>query len=100
LNTHEIGKIIEYALQQPCIRGVTFQPTQQAGRLENFNPATDRYTLTEVRSAILAQTNVFNANDLIPVPCNPDALVMGYALKLRRTGFPAYANDQPGRSAG
>ena len=82
MNTNEIGKIIEYALQQPCVRGVTFQPTQQAGRLENFNEKTDRYTLTEVRSAILEQTKVFNHNDLIPVPCNPDALVMGYALKL------------------
>lgn len=88
LNTDEIGKIIEYALKQPCVRGVTFQPTQQAGRLENFNPETDRYTLTEVRSAILEQTNIFNKHDLIPVPCNPDALVMGYALKLGGQVFP------------
>jgi len=88
LNTDEIGQIIEYALKQPCVRGVTFQPTQQAGRLENFNPATDRYTLTEVRSAILAQTDIFNEHDLIPVPCNPDALVMGYALKLGGQVFP------------
>jgi uncharacterized radical SAM superfamily Fe-S cluster-containing enzyme len=88
LNTDEIGEIIEYALQQPCIRGVTFQPTQQAGRLENFNADTDRYTLTEVRSAILEQTDIFNAADLIPVPCNPDALVMGYALKLNGQVFP------------
>jgi hypothetical protein len=88
LNTDEIGAIIEYALKQPCVRGVTFQPTQQAGRLENFNPATDRYTLTEVRSAILEQTDIFNEHDLIPVPCNPDALVMGYALKLGGQVFP------------
>src|SRR5476651_88128 len=88
LNTDEIGKIIEYGLLQRCVRGVTFQPTQQAGRLENFNPATDRYTLTEVRSAILEQTDIFNANDLLPVPCNPDALVMGYALKLGEEVFP------------
>jgi 7,8-dihydro-6-hydroxymethylpterin dimethyltransferase len=88
LNTDEIGKIIEYALQQPCVRGVTFQPTQQAGRLVNFNPETDRYTLTDVRSAILEQTDIFNKNDLIPVPCNPDALVMGYALKLGGQVFP------------
>ena len=88
LDTDEIGAIIEYALKQPCVRGVTFQPTQQAGRLDNFNPETDRYTLTEVRSAILAQTDIFNANDLIPVPCNPDALVMGYALKLDGQVFP------------
>jgi uncharacterized radical SAM superfamily Fe-S cluster-containing enzyme len=88
LNTDEIGEIIEYALKQPCVRGVTFQPTQQAGRLENFNPGTDRYTLTEVRTAILEQTDIFNKNDLIPVPCNPDALVMAYALKLGDQVFP------------
>lgn len=88
LNDDEIGKIIEFALQQKCVRGVTFQPTQVAGRLEHFDPATDRLTLTEVRQQILAQTNIFTANDLIPVPCNPDALVMGYALKLAGQVFP------------
>jgi hypothetical protein len=88
LNTDEIGDIIHFALRQRCVRGVTFQPTQVAGRLEGFNPATDRYTLTEVRSDILRQTSIFNADDLIPVPCNPDALVMGYALKLNGEVFP------------
>jgi hypothetical protein len=82
LNTEEIGEIIDFALAQPCVRGVTFQPTQAAGRLENFDPATDRYTLTQVRRDILRQSPVFTEADLIPVPCNPDALVMGYALKL------------------
>lgn len=88
LNDHEIGKVIDYALQQKCVRGVTFQPTQIAGRLEGFNPETDRMTLTEVRRKIMEQTDVFNADDLIPVPCNPDALVMGYALKLGGEVFP------------
>ncbi len=87
-NDDEIGKIIEFALQQPCVRGVTFQPTQVAGRTENFNTLTDRLTLTEVRQNILNQTNIFSANDLIPVPCNPDALAMGYALKLNGNIFP------------
>lgn len=88
VNDDEIGKIIEFALQQRCVRGVTFQPTQIAGRLENFDPATDRITMTDVRRGILEQTNVFQPNDLIPVPCNPDALVMGYALKLAGQVFP------------
>ncbi|GEL10424.1 hypothetical protein SAMN05192550_0537 [Flavobacterium glycines] len=88
LNDNEIGKIIEFALQQKCVRGVTFQPTQIAGRLENFNPETDRMTLTEVRRKILEQTTIFNPDDLLPVPCNPDALVMGYALKLGNEVFP------------
>jgi len=87
-NDHEIGKIIDYALQQKCVRGVTFQPTQIAGRLENFNADTDRITLTEVRRKILEQTSIFESDDLLPVPCNPDALVMGYALKLGGEVFP------------
>ncbi|WP_298145912.1 radical SAM protein [Flavobacterium sp.] len=82
LNDDEMGKIIEYGLKQRCVRGVTFQPTQIAGRLENFNHETDRITLTEVRRKILEQSEHFTESDLIPVPCNPDALVMGYALKL------------------
>ena len=88
LNDDEIGKIIEFALKQRCVRGVTFQPTQIAGRVDNFDPAKDRLTLTEVRSSILEQTNIFSSNDLVPVPCNPDALVMGYALKMEDKVFP------------
>ena len=88
LNDDEIGKTIEFALQQPCVRGVTFQPTQIAGRLEHFDTSTDRITLTEVRRKILEQTDIFESDDLIPVPCNPDALVMGYALKLAGQVFP------------
>jgi 7,8-dihydro-6-hydroxymethylpterin dimethyltransferase len=82
LNDCEIGKIIDFALTQPCVRGVTLQPIQDAGRLEKFNPATDRLTLTEVRRKILEQTNIFRAEDVIPVPCHPDSLAMAYALKL------------------
>lgn len=88
LNDDEIGAIIDFALKQRCVRGVTLQPTQIAGRLENFDSIKDRITLTEVRRKILEQTDVFNADDLIPVPCNPDALVMGYALKLGAEVFP------------
>jgi len=82
LNDGEIGKIIDFALQQPCVRGVTFQPIQAAGRLEGFDPAKDRLTLTEVRRGILEQSSVFKPEDIIPVPCHPDSLAMGYALKL------------------
>ena len=82
LNDGEIGSIIDYALKQPCVRGVTFQPTQIAGRTEGFDPQTDRITLTDVRNEILKQSPIFNENDIIPVPCNPDALAMAYALKI------------------
>jgi 7,8-dihydro-6-hydroxymethylpterin dimethyltransferase len=82
VNDHEVGKIIEYGLKQRAVRGVTFQPIQIAGRIENFNPATDRLTLSEVRQMIVEQSDVFKAEDIIPVPCHPDCLAMGYALKI------------------
>lgn len=87
-NDDEIGEIIDFALKQPCVRGVTFQPVQVAGRIQHFDPAKDRITLTDVRKKIFQQTNIFNENDIIPVPCNPDALAMGYALKVNGKVFP------------
>src|SRR5262249_33668895 len=38
LNDREIGSILDFALAQPCVRGVTFQPIQIAGRLKEFDP--------------------------------------------------------------
>jgi len=82
VNDDELGSIVDFALQQPCVRGVTFQPVQQAGRLLNYTSAEHRLTLSEVRRRILNQTTHFKPEDLIPVPCHPDSLAMGYALKL------------------
>ncbi|MFH6958753.1 radical SAM protein [Flavobacterium aquidurense] len=87
-NDDEIGQIIEYALQQKCVRGVTFQPTQVAGRNDNYDDVSGRITLTEVRRKIYEQYPVFTPQDLIPVPCNPDALCMAYALKIDGEVFP------------
>jgi 7,8-dihydro-6-hydroxymethylpterin dimethyltransferase len=88
LNDGELGAIIDYALKQRCVRGVTFQPIQDAGRVEGFDPATDRLTLGEVRQRILAQSPIFKPEDIIPVPCHPDCLAMGYALKLSGRTMP------------
>jgi uncharacterized radical SAM superfamily Fe-S cluster-containing enzyme len=88
VNDSELGAIIEYALEQPAVRGVTIQPVQQAGRVLGFESAQHRLTLTEVRRRILEQTSVFRPEDLIPVPCHPDALAMAYALKLGGTTVP------------
>jgi uncharacterized radical SAM superfamily Fe-S cluster-containing enzyme len=81
VNDDEIGSIIEFAARQPCVRGVTLQPVQHAGRTDDYDPAAQRLTLTEVRQRILDQTSLFAPADIIPVPCNPDALAMAYAIK-------------------
>lgn len=95
LNDGEIGKIIDYALQQKCVRGVTFQPIQVAGRLEQFDPKRDRYTLTEVRRSILQQSPYFKPEDIIPVPCHPDCLAMAYALKIKGEVIPLTGMIEP-----
>ena len=81
INDHEVGSVIEYATKQPCVRGVTLQPVQHAGRTEDYDAAKQRLTLTEVRQMILEQSSLFAPEDIIPVPCNPDALAMAYAIK-------------------
>jgi hypothetical protein len=85
-NDGELGDIIDYARQQRCVRGVTFQPVQAAGRLERydggFDVERDRLTLTEVRRRILEQSDLFGPEDIIPVPCHADSVAMAYAIKL------------------
>ena len=87
-NDQEIGEILDFAIKQPCVRGVTFQPIQAAGRLNGFTAARDRITLTEVRNAILRQHSLFTPGDLVPVPCHADALAIGYAIRRRRRLIP------------
>lgn len=82
LNDDEIGDILEFAAKWRCVRGVTLQPVQEAGRVEGYDPEVHRLTVTEVRRRIYEQSRWFTADDLVPVPCHPDALVMGYALKV------------------
>jgi uncharacterized radical SAM superfamily Fe-S cluster-containing enzyme len=80
-NDDEIGDVLRFALAQRCVRGVTLQPVQDAGRNDGFDSAAHRLTLSEVRRRILEQCDVFRPEDVIPVPCNPDCLAMAYALK-------------------
>jgi uncharacterized radical SAM superfamily Fe-S cluster-containing enzyme len=81
LNDGEIGAIIDFALTQPCVRGVTLQPIQDAGRVEDYDPRLHRLTVSEIRRKIAEQSALFTLQDVVPVPCNPDTLAMAYALK-------------------
>jgi 7,8-dihydro-6-hydroxymethylpterin dimethyltransferase len=88
LNDQEIGEILDFAVSQPCVRGVTFQPIQAAGRLNGFSAEHERLTLSEVRSAILRQQSVFSPDDVVPVPCHADNLAIGYAIRRGRGLIP------------
>lgn len=81
VNDNELGAIIDHALRYRCVRGVTFQPVQDAGRNVGFNKNTDRMMISDIRSGILAQSKHYTPDDIIPLPCNPDQIAIGYALR-------------------
>lgn len=80
VNDAEIGDIIRHALTWKCVRGVTLQPVQDAGRNEAFNKDTDRIMLSEIRQRVI-ETGVFGDKDMIPLPCNPESVSIGYGLR-------------------
>jgi uncharacterized radical SAM superfamily Fe-S cluster-containing enzyme len=88
VNDREIGDVLRTAQSWPCVRGVTFQPVQDAGRNEGYDPAANRIVLSEIRRAIIDQWGVFGADDMIPLPCNPDAISIGYGMRVGSTVQP------------
>lgn len=69
VNEHEIGRIVEFAIQHPAIRGITFQPAFRAGRHMPGDPLR-RMTIPDVVRHIETQTGgTFVAGDFVPVPC-------------------------------
>ncbi len=85
VNDDELGELLDLATSRSCVRGITYQPVQMAGRLEQYEDGysvqRDRLTLTEVRRRILEQSDLFAPEDIIPVPCHADSVAMAYALK-------------------
>jgi uncharacterized radical SAM superfamily Fe-S cluster-containing enzyme len=82
VNDGEIGDIVRHALSHTCVRGITFQPVQDAGRNLDFDKNRDRTLLTDIRRAIATQAGeVFESDDIIPLPCNPDSIAIAYGLR-------------------
>jgi len=81
LNDKEMSAIIDHALTFKCVRGVTFQPIQDTGRNEQFDPNKHRVLLTDIRREIVDGPSIFGETDMIPLPCNPTAISIGYGLR-------------------
>jgi hypothetical protein len=81
VNDDEIGDLIRHGQSFGCVRGVTLQPIQNAGRVEAYDAAKHRLTVSELRRRIAEQSGVFTLADVLPVPCNPDTLAMAYAIR-------------------
>jgi hypothetical protein len=88
VNDQEVGEITRHALEYECVRGITFQPVQDAGRNLGFDKNRDRAMLTDIRRVIAETSGVFAAEDLLPLPCNPEGIAIGYGLRDGRNVTP------------
>ncbi|KIL97594.1 Molybdenum cofactor biosynthesis protein MoaA [Paramagnetospirillum magnetotacticum MS-1] len=81
VNDGEVGAIIDHALAVACVRGVSFQPLQDAGRSPGLGKDS-RMLPSDIRRAIIEQSNgLFGPADLVPLPCNPESITIAYALR-------------------
>jgi tetraether lipid synthase len=87
VNDDEIGEIVRHALEWRCVRGITFQPVQDAGRNEGFAKS-QRITLADIRRRIVEDSGVFGPHDMVPLPCNPESISIGYGLRNGRNVLP------------
>ena len=81
VNDDEVGDIVRHALEYDCVRGITFQPVQDAGRNLGFDKKRDRAMLSDIRRVIAESSGVFGLDDLLPLPCNPEGIAIGYGLR-------------------
>ncbi len=89
VNDQELGNLIHHALKYKCVRGVTFQPIQDAGRNVDFTVDQSRLVLSEIRQNILDQCDLFSPDDIIPLPCNPETIAIGYGIRDGEKVLPA-----------
>jgi len=95
VNDDEVGDLIDFARGYRCVRGVVFQPVQEAGRVEADGDF--RITLSEIRRRVVQDgRNPFEDADMIPLPCDPHKICVGYAAKqMQHVEEKAYAALAP-----
>jgi uncharacterized radical SAM superfamily Fe-S cluster-containing enzyme len=81
VNDDEIGKIINFAMNEPCIRGVNFQPIAFFGRISPKKDVRNRITLTGIINKIKEQTGFIEDGDIVPLPCDVDRVAVSYFYK-------------------
>ena len=69
VNEHEVGRIVDFAISHPAVRGINFQPAFHSGRHLRHDPLR-RITIPDILRMVEAQTaGRFVVSDFIPVPC-------------------------------
>ena len=82
-NLHELGKIVQFGLERPSVRGVSFQLATYCGRHLDAADLERRATMPDVVKALVAQTHSLVAeSDFYPLPCaHPNCHMMCYLYR-------------------
>jgi len=86
INESQIGRIFEFAINSPFIRGINYQPVAFFGRNDNVD-ALKRSTLTGILEQLDKQTaGMIGTKDFIPLPCDVERVAIAYLYK-EKNGF-------------
>jgi uncharacterized radical SAM superfamily Fe-S cluster-containing enzyme len=89
VNDAEIGEVLAYAMRQPHVRGVNFQPAAFFGRRPAAAPRGERSTLTGILQRIERQTaGLIRSADFVPLPCDVDRVAVNFLYRAGTTYRP------------
>lgn len=83
INMHEIGRIVQFGLERPHVRGVSFQLATYCGRHVDPLDLERRATMPDVVKAIVNQApGLLAESDFYPLPCaHPNCHMMAYLYR-------------------
>ena len=82
-NLHEVGGVLQFGLDRPIVRGVSYQIATYCGRHLDPLDLERRVTMPDLVKAIVRQTDGFLAEtDFYPLPCaHPNCHMMSYLYR-------------------
>ncbi|MCC6442226.1 MAG: radical SAM protein [Armatimonadetes bacterium] len=94
VNDHEIGRLVEFGIGQPCVRGINFQPMAFFGRMLPADRE-NRITLTGILRRIEEQTGgLIGRQDFVPLPCDTDRVAFTYLYRRGKAFKPLFRPAQ------
>jgi hypothetical protein len=82
-NMHELGRLVQFGLERPMVRGISFQLATYCGRHLDAADLENRATMPDVVKGIVAQTaGLVAEGDFYPLPCaHPNCHMMCYLYR-------------------
>lgn len=90
VNLHEVGKLVQFGLARPGVRGISFQLASYCGRHTDPHDLEQRATMPDVVKALVHQTGgIVAESDFYPLPCaHPNCHMLAYIYRGGPTPVP------------